>query len=190
MPNYSDDIPDYSKYTVEQLRDAEQHVDREKYPVRLAMIQKELQLRGPLPSARTRVVSVDYHQQSRIRRLPAFVIYLFYRYYSRGPEKVIPYEAAIIMFDALLFLNVLTILGFAGVPVILPFDKSDPKWMQTFKSGVICLFPIYLLTRFLFPKKEIVALQYDDELIQGGNLFLVVYSILSLLALGFAYIGR
>ncbi len=45
MPDFTDRVPNYWKYTLAELRDVEKHVNRVKYPDRFAMIQNEIESR-------------------------------------------------------------------------------------------------------------------------------------------------
>ena len=111
-----------------------------------------------------------------------FVGYLFNRYYSKGPRASISYFSALCS---------MTLLGFIHLmQILILFDKMDLIPINTTASQLerrliifLVLLPFYFLMTRLFKKKEIESLKekydYDWDKVFSGNVWLVIYVLLS-----------
>ena len=112
-----------------------------------------------------------------------FVMYLFYRYYSKGGTKHVPYFSALCAVVLLIYIHVyqvLTILKMAGE--ILPFKKDDPKGVLYWKMAIFLL-PVFLIVAFLVKPGDLKNLQYEEKKIKRGGIYLTIYYVLNVILL-------
>lgn len=123
-------------------------------------------------------------------KLVWFVLFLFYGYYKVGPKAEVAYLSSILSFLGVLYLNSIAVFGLLNIDIdyIMPFKMADEKWMRYLKIAVFMAIPGYLLMTSFFKEDRIKKLEYDKEKIQVGNFLLVMYIILSVLAV--IVIGR
>ncbi len=115
-----------------------------------------------------------------MRKAIEFILYLFYKYYerSRNTDRI-AYEAAILAFLFLIFLNLITLLRIFNATDLLPGSTSDPRWLQYLEAGVLYFLPGYLIVSRLFRKNKIINLVFDESKIRRGNVALFLYVVFS-----------
>lgn len=121
-----------------------------------------------------------------MKRVIKFILFLFYRYYDQGSTKEIAYEKSIFSMMLLLFINIFTLLIILNKTDIMPYNASDPRWLQYLKTISIFVLPGFILISIIFRKKEIINLKYDEDKIDKGNTILIMYIALSFIAITIA----
>lgn len=110
-----------------------------------------------------------------------FVAFLFYRYYSKGATKSIPYISTICALVMLLILHIFQILAIFNCMDLLPATKAEPgiprliKYLET----ALITSPLFLLFILLIKKSELQGMHYDEAKIKRGYIFLIIYIVLS-----------
>jgi hypothetical protein len=107
-----------------------------------------------------------------------FVMYLFYRYYSRGGTKRIPYFSTLCAVVFLIYIHIFQILIVLDKVDFSPIKNDDVKIVNYGKIAVFLL-PFFLIISYLVRPKDLQNLSYTEAQIRKGNTFLVVYVILS-----------
>lgn len=122
-------------------------------------------------------------------RLIKFILYLLHRYYNKGSDADIAYFSAVSCFMAIVYMNLLTLLGILNFDIeqIIPYNEYDATWMQYLKFAVIIALPGYLLIYIFFKEESIKKLAYNESRILLGQVFLILYILLTLLA--FVYVS-
>ena len=111
-----------------------------------------------------------------------FIAYLFYNYYSKGSTKDIPYFStlcALVMLFILHFFQLIILFGWKD----LLFSSHKGNRTEDFILMGLYLTPVFLLFWRLVSKSDLENLSYDEIQIKRGSIFLVLYIILSMLAL-------
>ena len=73
-------------------------------------------------------------------------IFLFYKYYSTGTTKDIPYLSALCALFAPVLLNIFTIFVILGKGAyIIPFGPSHLRWYQQIFLGTVYFLPLYFV---------------------------------------------
>lgn len=111
------------------------------------------------------------------------VAFLFYRYYSEGPNPdSTPYFRTLGSMTLLIFIHIFHVLAALGKMDIIPIDASDSKpakWLIIF----LMMAPIYLFLSFLIKRKELEKMvekyDYSWDKVFNWNVWLIVYIILS-----------
>lgn len=93
---------------------------------------------------------------------------LFYRYYSKGNTKAIPYFSTLCAMVMLLGLHIFQLLILFNKTNILPAHSNNTR-AQNYVIIALCLIPLFFLTSFLIPKKVLQRMEYDDEKIKRGS---------------------
>jgi len=110
-------------------------------------------------------------------------MYLFFRYYSTGGTKHIPYFSALSAVVFSIYIHVFQILTIIKkVDVLLPFKRDDSRGMLYWKA-ILLFVPIYLIVGYLVKPKDLKNLVYDEEKIKHGGIFLVIYCIMNVILL-------
>ncbi len=106
-----------------------------------------------------------------------FVAYLFYKYYSKGATKSIPYFSTLSALVMLLILHLFQISAilFKGGS-FLPSSTNNTR-SENFIIVVICLFPIFLLMKAIIKKEDLQQMHYEQSKIRRGAIFLIIYMI-------------
>jgi hypothetical protein len=107
-----------------------------------------------------------------------FVAVLFYRYYSTGPTKDIPYFSTLCALVMLLVLHIFQILVLFNIFSFYPVGTANNRWVH-FLMIAVCLIPLFVLMSVLIPKSQLDATHYDERIIRRGNIGLVCYIICS-----------
>lgn len=110
-------------------------------------------------------------------RTVRFIAYLFYRYYSSGPRKTIAYLSTMLAMSLLFYIHLFQgLILFGGTNIVPQGSKSE---IGTWVKMAIFLLPIYLLLRWLIKESDLKASAYDEEKTRKGNIWLVIYILLS-----------
>lgn len=116
-------------------------------------------------------------------KLLKFVMFLFYRYYSKGGTHRIPYFSALCATVFLIYIHIFQILIILGkVDEVLPMEADDAKIIKYIKLGLFLL-PLFLVIGYLVKERELKELTYDESAIKKGGLALVAYIISSVVLL-------
>jgi asparagine N-glycosylation enzyme membrane subunit Stt3 len=110
-----------------------------------------------------------------------FIAFLFYRYYSKGRTKDIPYVSTLCALVLLLLIHIFQILVIFNIMYLLPLggSKIGLVGLMRYVQFLIIIAPLFLLFSLLLKKKELKALHYDERKIKRGRIALIIYSILS-----------
>lgn len=127
---------------------------------------------------------MDLDYREKMIKLIKFILYLLYRYYNKGKDFEIAYFSSVSFFILLIFMNLFALLGILSVDVnqLIPFSKNDARWMQYLKVAIFQAIPSYVLIYIFFKEESIKKLEYDESKIEAGNVCLIVYIILSIIA--------
>ncbi|MCB0716006.1 MAG: hypothetical protein R2796_04955 [Chitinophagaceae bacterium] len=106
-----------------------------------------------------------------------FIAYLFYRYYSTGPRKEIAYLSSMLAMCLLFYIHLFQVLILVDSTSIIPTGSKSE--ISTWVKLALFLLPIYLLFRWLIKESDLKALIYDKEKLRKGNIWLVIYIIIS-----------
>jgi hypothetical protein len=118
-----------------------------------------------------------------------FVAYLFYRYYSTGPTKDIPYFSTLCALVMLLGLHIFQVLVLFDKVSILPTSTRNTR-AENFIVIALCLIPIFLLMAFLIRKSDLQEMNYEESKIKRGNMLLIIYVVSSIALLLFLILIR
>ena len=113
-----------------------------------------------------------------------FIAYLFYRYYSTGPTKDIPYISTLCALAMLFYIHLVQALILLNKMDLITVKDSDTRVGKYFEMAAFFL-PIFLLIILLVSRKELQVMKYDERKVKSGNFYLVVYIIFSFLLLVF-----
>lgn len=107
-----------------------------------------------------------------------FVAFLFYRYYSTGATKYIPYFSTLSALVMLVGLHIFQlILLFYGIDF---FKANSRTRTENFLVIAILLIPLFLLMSVFIKESQLKQLKYDKSKIKRGNLLLIVYIFCSI----------
>ncbi|MFA6978447.1 MAG: hypothetical protein WC209_03900 [Ignavibacteriaceae bacterium] len=118
-------------------------------------------------------------------RLIRFVLFLFYKYYSVGPNAEISFFAAITSFLAIIMLNVIIFWGIFGVGIdqVIPLKQTDEIWKKYLEIAIYFALPAFTIMYLFFKQERIKNLKYDSTTIELGNLALVFYIVALFIAI-------
>lgn len=111
-------------------------------------------------------------------KLVKFIAYLFYRYYSTGPTKDIPYFSTLCALVMLAGLHIFQIIVLFGYQNSIPTNVNNTR-VENFIIVAVCLIPIFILMAFLIRKSDLQAMSYDENKIKKGNILLILYIVSS-----------
>jgi hypothetical protein len=122
-----------------------------------------------------------------MKRIFEFVLYLFYRYYNKGSHDNTAFSHSLDSTAVLLFMNTFAILFALKINVIdfLPVVRTQGRFIEYITSGLLIL-PFYILLKKTVKEKTIIIKSYPKKVIQVGNIALILYVILSIIALAVA----
>lgn len=109
-----------------------------------------------------------------------FVAYLFYRYYSTGATKDIPYVSTLCAMVMLLGLHIFQLIVLFGLVDFVPAKVTNSRG-KNFAIIALCLIPIFLILSLLIKKTDLKGMHYDAQKVKQGNLNLIIYIALSIL---------
>ena len=116
-------------------------------------------------------------------KLLKFVMFLFYKYYSKGGTHRIPYFSALCATVFLIYVHIFQILILINkVDEVLPMDKGDAQFIKYIKLAAFLL-PIFFVIGYLVKERDLKVAEYDEIAIKKGQIYLVLYIIVSVLAL-------
>ncbi len=111
-----------------------------------------------------------------------FTAYLFYRYYSTGATKDIPYVSILCAMVMLLGLHVFQIVVLFDLTSLLPTKITSTRG-QSFLLIALLLMPVFFVMSALIKKSDLQKMHYERQEIKRGNLYLIIYVIASILAI-------
>ena len=112
-----------------------------------------------------------------------FAAYLFYKYYSTGYTKQIPYFSTLCGLAMIVLLHLFQIAILANqVDVIFPFKYSDNIFKKYFLIGLVLL-PIFLVLKLFVKENELQQMTFSKEKVKSGYIFLIAYIVLSMASL-------
>jgi len=115
-------------------------------------------------------------------KLLRFVMFLFYRYYSKGGTIRIPYFSALCATVFLIYIHVFQILIIFDKVDWFPMKEDDLQMIKYWKLAMF-LFPIFIITAYLVKESDLKNLDYSDEKIKQGGACLILYVLLSVFLL-------
>ncbi len=115
-------------------------------------------------------------------KLLRFVMFLFYRYYSKGGTYRIPYFSALCAVVFLIYMHFFQLLIVTNAVDLLPMNKELSRAANYLKLAGFLL-PVFLLVHFLVKEKALKALHYDSSTIKTGGIILTIYIVLSFILL-------
>lgn len=110
--------------------------------------------------------------------LVRFVMFLFYRYYSKGGTYKIPYFSALCATVFLIYIHIFQALIVFNAVELLPMNTGDSKVLKYGKLALFLL-PIFIIVWLLVPENFLRNANYADEKVKSGGRNLVIYIILS-----------
>jgi len=111
-------------------------------------------------------------------KLLKFVMFLFYRYYSKGGTFRIPYFSALCAVVFLIYLHIFQLLILFNGISLLPMNPNDNKGLKYIKLAGFLL-PVFLIIGLLVKEKELKNADYAEAKVKRGGMFLVIYIVLS-----------
>lgn len=110
-----------------------------------------------------------------------FISYLFYRYYSTGGTKTIPYFSTLCALVLILLLHIFQVLLIFNGMNLLPAGAAAPGTARLIRYFEITLLtgPLFLLFSFLIKKSELQSIHYNESEIKRGYIYLIIYIVLS-----------
>lgn len=106
-----------------------------------------------------------------------FIAYLFYRYYSTGPRRQIAYLSSILALCLLFYIHLFQVSILVGGTNIIP--AGDKSKISSWVMMAFFMLPVFLLFRWIIKESVLKTLVYKAEKIRKGNIFLVIYIVLS-----------
>ncbi|MBN8785242.1 MAG: hypothetical protein J0G98_19440 [Terrimonas ferruginea] len=112
-----------------------------------------------------------------------FVMYILYKYYSKGGTKEISYFSALCVVVLLIYIHFFQILIlFNQVDAVLPMNRNDDRPVKYLKLAIFLL-PVFLIISLLVKPKDLKNSSYDERKVKRGGFYLVIYSITSFILL-------
>ena len=117
-----------------------------------------------------------------VMKILKFIMFLFYRYYSKGGTHRIPYFSTLCAVVMLIYIHIFQLLIVVDGVDLLPMDKDDTRIMKYGKLAIFLL-PIFLIIAYLVKEKDLKFASYDMVRVKRGGVYLVLYIITSVLLL-------
>jgi hypothetical protein len=111
-----------------------------------------------------------------------FTMYIFYRYYSKGGTKRIPFFSTLCATVFLIYLHIFQLLIIFDAVDLLPMSKDNSKIVNYGKFALFTL-PIFLIVASLVKEEDLRSARYDIKKVRRGGVNLVIYSITSFVLL-------
>jgi hypothetical protein len=108
-----------------------------------------------------------------------FVAFLFYRYYSTGSTKDIPYVSTLCALVMLLGLHIFQLLVLINKVNLIPTSIKNTR-LENFGLIAMYLIPLFMLMIFFIRKSELKEMSFEESKIKKGNIFLIIYIIASI----------
>ena len=114
-----------------------------------------------------------------------FAAYLFYRYYSSGATRAIPYFSTLCAMATLIFLHLMQLLLLTNLyNTIIPSNSIHNRWERYLFWALVAI-PIFLFLQLLIRESDLKKLSYSSEKIKKGNVLLIIYFIATMALLIF-----
>jgi len=111
-------------------------------------------------------------------QLIKFVMFLFYRYYSKGGTFRIPYFSALCAVVFLIYIHIFQLLIIFNAVDLLPMRSQNTR-ISNYAKLATFLSPLFFIIHFLIKEDDLKKLTYDDSKIKKGGIMLIGYIILS-----------
>jgi hypothetical protein len=115
-------------------------------------------------------------------KLLKFVMFLFYKYYTKGGTHRIPYFSTLVAVAFILYIHFFQVLIIFDFVDLLPMKQNDDKIIKYFKFAAFFL-PIMFFISLIVKEKDIRGANYNDDRIQRGGKRLILYLVSSFLFL-------
>lgn len=110
-----------------------------------------------------------------------FVMFLFYKYYSKGGTQRIPYFSALCATVFLIYIHIFQLLIILDKVNLLPMQSEDIKIVKYLKLAAFLL-PIFFVVGFAVKESDLKTV-YDEEKVRKGGTYLIFYIIFSVILL-------
>lgn len=110
-----------------------------------------------------------------------FISYLFYRYYSTGPTKSIPYFSTLCALVMLIGLHIFQLIVLFNATSILPSSGAAPgvpRLINYFRWALM-IAPLFVIMTLLVKRSELQSMHYDETKVKRGYFYLIAYIVLS-----------
>jgi hypothetical protein len=107
----------------------------------------------------------------------SYIIYLFYKYYSKGATKLIPYQKSVFAFLTLIFINFFSIGVLISKNIFNGLSFSSRIQSYIFYS-IILIITYFVINKFV-PEKAIKEYETDKNT-KLHSWFLLFYVIISI----------
>ncbi len=111
-----------------------------------------------------------------------FIMFLFFRYYSKGGTRFIPYFSALCAVVFLLYIHIFQLLIIFDKVHLVPIKDGDIRIVQYLKFSLLFL-PVFFIIASIVKKRDLENATYDESAIKTGGILLTVYIIISLIIL-------
>ena len=122
----------------------------------------------------------------KILRLIAKTLYI---YYNTGSKKGVAYTRTIVTLSVVFYMNLLVVMGIFDYDLLdlVDFTIKDKGSAIKYLSGFFTAIPMMLLTMLVLPKKMVLKVMLTQRQVKLGKRFVLIYIILSFVAL--IYLG-
>lgn len=110
-----------------------------------------------------------------------FMMYLLYKYYSKGPTGSVAYIKTIGTMVFLVFILIIDVLILTNNEHLFLFKDEDSRSLKYLKLALYTL-PIFLFFLTFFKEKSIAKQSFDDSKIRTGNYALLIFCVLVILS--------
>src|SRR5688572_30213409 len=112
-----------------------------------------------------------------------FTAFLFYRYYSTGTTKDIPYFSTLCAMAMIAFMHLYQVFVLTNLyETIIGTNSTDSRLTRYFIMAIVAL-PLLVFIRLLINESEIKNLQYPQAKIKKGNVILITYLVITIVLL-------
>ena len=109
-------------------------------------------------------------------KLLRFIMYLFYRYYSKSGTKGNAYFRALCSTSFLIYMHLFQLLMIFNKVSFLSIAENDPRIIKYGKLSIFFI-PVFLLVFLLVKPAKLYELKYEEDKVRTGNVILVIYII-------------
>lgn len=115
-------------------------------------------------------------------KLLKFIMFILYRYYSRGRYYNTPYLStlSVVMFS--IWLHYIQLILLFNKIDLIPLKRTAAKDENLLKT-LLYILPIALVIVILIKPKDLQQANYDEDKIRRGGIYLVIYYIISWIVL-------
>lgn len=115
-----------------------------------------------------------------------FVAYLFYKYYSTGPTRRIPYFSTLCALVMIIGIHLFQVLILLDRVDIIPTDGSQRK-IGNFLRMALFIAPIFLIVSLIIKRSNLEKMHdhYSKEKVKKGYVWLIGYIVISFALLVF-----